>query len=150
MYASVQDLIDRYGETELVRLTTPDGADMDGIDTDRVEGALREACALVDTYLRKRYNVPLDIAPPEIRRATCVLTRYDLMHGDQREPTEQARLARKEVVDWLSDIAAGKVQLDLEEVAPGEDSYSQASTRRAPLSDDATVTGASWGGGAAW
>jgi phage gp36-like protein len=84
---------------------------------------------LIDTYLRKRYQVPLAVAPAEISRAACMLARYDLSHGENKEPSEQTRLARKEVIDWLGQITRGEVLLDLAEVEPGDDSYAQMQDR---------------------
>jgi phage gp36-like protein len=128
-YATVQDMVDRWGQTEMIRLTTPDGTEMTTLDAAAIERAIAEASAVVDSYLRRRYAAPLAAAPYEIRRAVCVIARYDLSHGENREPGEQVRLQKKEVLDWLGEIAAGRVLLDLEEVQSGEDSYAQVSTR---------------------
>lgn len=130
MYASADDMIARFGQAEMIRLTTPDGTNMVAVVADTVERALIDASALIDTYVRCRYAAPMDVPPAEIQRAACVLARYDLMHGDQREPTEQARLARKEVLDWLQRIADGTVRLDLAAVGDTTESHAQARTRR--------------------
>ena len=128
-YATVQDMITRFGEMEMIRLTTPSGADMDAVITEKAEAALADASALIDTYLRKRYEVPLDIVPPEITRACCMLARYDLSLGEDKQPPEQTKANRDEVTSWLRDISLGKVLLDLTEVAAGDNSFAQASTR---------------------
>ncbi len=128
-YATPQDMIDRFGNVELIRLTTPSDQDMDVVNEDAVQRALDEASAQIDTYLRKRYQVPLDLTTPEIRRACCMMARYDLSMGDNREPSEQVRLAFKQVIDWLQLIAKGDVLLDLTEVASGDDSYAQMADR---------------------
>ena len=130
-YATVSDMVSRFGEVELIRLTTPEGQDATAIDVVAVDRALTEASATIDTYLRQRYQVPMDLAPPEIARATCMLARYDLSLGENREPSEQTRLARKEAIDWLTLIAGGKVLLDLAEIAAGDNSYAQMSDRPA-------------------
>lgn len=147
-YASVQDMVDRFGQTEMIRLTTPDGQEMVSYDGDAITRALEEASAQIDTYLRKRYAVPLAAAPYEIRRAACAMARYDLSHGEGREPGEQVRLARKEVMDWLGRIADGELLLDLDEVKSGEDSYAQASTRCGVFGGDPFGGGSA--GGAPW
>ena len=113
MYATQQDLIDRYGTTEIARLTAAEGADPTSIDTGRATVALTDATAVVDSYLRAQVPVPLSTVPPEVVRVTCVLARYNLAHGEGREPTEQMRLAQKEAMDWLRDVATGTVQLGL-------------------------------------
>ncbi len=129
-YASVQDMITRFGETEMIRLTTPSGQDMDTVVWAPAETALADVSAQIDTYLRKRYEVPLDIVPPEINLAACKLARYELMHGEDKQPSEQVKVARDEVVRWLGEIAVGKVLLDLTEVAAGDNSFAMVSTRR--------------------
>jgi len=129
-YATVRDMIERFGQTELVRLTTPADQDMDGIVMAVAEAKLDDASALIDSFIAKRYRVPMDVPPRVIVRAACILARYDLATGEQREPTEQMRLQRQETITWLRDIANGNVVLELDEVAPGVESYAQASTRR--------------------
>lgn len=129
-YAVVRDMIDRFGQTEMVRLTTPADQDLDGVVMPVAEAKLDDASALIDSYVGKRYRVPMDVAPQVIVRAACILARYDLATGEQREPTEQMRLQRQETIAWLRDIANGNVVLELDEVAPSDESYAQAQTRR--------------------
>jgi phage gp36-like protein len=129
-YATVSDLSTRFGETELIRLTTPSGQAMDTVVIEKAEAALADASAMIDTYLRKRYEVPLDIVPAEISRACCILARYDLSLGEDKLPPEQTKATRDETVGWLKLISLGQVLLDLTEVAAGDNSFAQASTRR--------------------
>ncbi len=101
-YAAIEDMVTRYGEAEMARLTTPEGQLDDIVVSTRIAGALGDATALIDTYLRRRYVVPLvSPLPREITNACCILARFDLAHGEQREPTEQMRLAKKDVIAWL-------------------------------------------------
>jgi phage gp36-like protein len=130
-YATVADMIERFGQVELIRLTTPADQDMDTVQAEPVERALEDASAVIDGYLRRRYQVPLDLVPAEIRRAACHLARYDLSMGDNREPPEQTVTARKDTVAWLKQVSDGTVLLPLAEVAPGDQSFAQVQTRRA-------------------
>lgn len=129
MYATVSDMAERYGEQELIRLTTPDGQPLERIDTDAVERALNEASALADTYLRRRYQVPADVPPPELTNAICKLARYDLSTGEQKVPSESVLRDRKETLDWLRDVSTGKALLDLSEIETGDNSFAQAQDR---------------------
>ena len=133
MYSSIADMVARFGEAELVRLTTPLGADRVAIDGVRVAQALTDASGLIDSYLRRRYAVPLAAPPAEVTRAAAVLARYDLAFGPDRAPTEETRLARKDVVSWLDGIAAGSVTLD-GAVPAGEASYARTSDRTPDVS----------------
>ncbi len=136
-YATPQDLVQRFGEQEIVRLTTPGGQDLDGVVTDTAEAALEDASATIDSYVRKRYRTPIDVELPEIRRVCLDLTRYDLSTGDGKQPSEETRERYKAAMDWLRDVASGKAVLELDEVAAGDESYAQVTTRLAVFGGDA-------------
>lgn len=112
MYATVDDMIRRYGEVEMIRLSVADGTVPEAVVPGRIEGAIADASQLIDSYLRVRYATPVVPAPAELVRSTCLLARYDLALGGEREPTEQMRLARKEVIAWLEKLAAGSATLE--------------------------------------
>lgn len=112
MYATVAHMIERFGELEMIRLTRPDDRTAETVDEAPIEVALSDGAALIDDYLRKRYRVPVASPPASLVRANCVLARYDLHQGEAIEPTEQVRLARKEVIGWLEGLAAGTVTID--------------------------------------
>jgi phage gp36-like protein len=150
-------MISRFGQAELIRLTTPDGAPMVAINEEPILRALDDAAAIIDTWLRKRYAMPLTVAPPEIRRACCILARYDLSIGEQRNPSEQTIEDRKEVMTWLRAIGAGTALLDLAEVTISDQSYATQQSRQ-PVYGTNSVAGAGgvyvdpngngfWGGG---
>jgi phage gp36-like protein len=112
VYATVEDMIGQWGEAEMIRLTAPEGQLDELVVTQRVERALADASAVIDSYLRKRYGVPLAApVPAEVARACRILARHELAHGEQREPTEQMHAARKDVLAWLRDLAEGRAEL---------------------------------------
>ncbi len=115
-YATIADMVSRFGADEVLRFSAGDGPLPETIQPARIEQAIGDASVLIDSYLRRRYAVPLAAVPQAVVRAACVLARYDLAQGGDREPSEQMRLARKEVIAWLEGIAAGTVTL--EGVAP--------------------------------
>jgi phage gp36-like protein len=137
-YATASDMTARFGEEEMIHLTAPQG-ELDGpAVTARIDVALAESSALIDSYLRRRYLVPLVAPiPAEVVRATCILARYDLAHGEQKDPTEQMRLARKEVIAWLEQLAAGDVQLAGVPLAGGSGAGAMVRDRPRAFSDDA-------------
>lgn len=128
-YATIADMIDRFGEAEMIRLSTADGVDLVAVNNEPIERALDDASALIDTYLRRRYRMPLTVAPSEVRRACCILGRYDLSTGGQRNPSDQVKDGQQQTISWLKAIAAGTVHLDLDEVAVGDQSYAQSTAR---------------------
>ena len=114
-YASVQDMVTRFGDVEMLRLSVADGSLPDAgapLPTLRIEQAIADASRLIETHLRVRYTVPVTPAPDDLVRAACVLARYDLATGGDREPSEQMRLARKEVLAWLTQLSRGEVSLE--------------------------------------
>jgi phage gp36-like protein len=148
-YATIGDMVMRFGEAEMIRATTPDGAEAVAIVPAKIEAALSDASAIIDTYLRNRYKVPLDVPPPEINRACCYMARYDVSTGGERQASEQVQKDRDTVIAWLGKIAAGTVVLDLKEVAPGDESFATMQTRPQVFGSFGTgcITDEYWGGG---
>lgn len=150
-YASVDDMVLRFGQAEMITASTPDGAPAVAVVAAYVQAALDDATSLIDSYLRKRYRVPLDIAPPEILQACCKLARFEMSTGGQRAPSDDVRKDRDNTVAWLKLIAEGKVVLGMEEVAPGDESFATMQTRSAPYDDGNNSTGCGfydgWAGG---
>jgi phage gp36-like protein len=110
-YATIQDMIDRFTQTEILRLSATTNVLPVAIEAVTVNRALDDATALVESYLRKRYFVPVD-ATADIIRATCILARYDLATGGDKEPTTQMKEDRASTIKWLEGIASGMVSLD--------------------------------------
>jgi len=110
-YATVTDMVLKFGEAEMRRLSVADGLIPDTVQPARITDAIDAASVLIDSYLRKRYPLPLGNQPSELNRAACILARYDLANAGDRTASEEMRLARKEVVEWLRDVADGRVEL---------------------------------------
>jgi phage gp36-like protein len=136
-YATSDDMVARFGQTEMIRLSTPFGTDMVAVIEDPIDTALDDASSLIDSFLRKRYAVPLMAAPPEIRRACQLLARYDLYQGEQKSPTEAVTKDREETMAWLRAVMRGEVVLDLREMLPADQSL--AMTNAAPAGADNAV-----------
>lgn len=128
-YAAIQDLVDRFGATELIRLTTPADQDMDGIVQIVAETALESASAMMDTYIGRRYRVPMDLPPPVVTDLCCDIARFRLSTGDQKTCPDEVRARHKDAMAWLGDVSRGTVVLELDEVETSEESYAMAQTR---------------------
>jgi len=107
-YATTQDLIDRFGEEELIALAdrNNDGA----YDLAVVERALADADALIDSYIGTRYDLPLTTTPEVLKGKAADLARYTLYKD---APTETVTENQKTAVRWLELVAAGKASLPL-------------------------------------
>lgn len=105
-YCTGQDLIDRYGEEELLQLADRDG---DGVaDTAVLDQVIADASAEIDGYLAVRYALPLAEVPSVLVRIACEIARYHL-YEDHATETVQDRYAN--AVKFLKAAARGEVQL---------------------------------------
>lgn len=107
-YATQQDLIDRFGEEELIQRTDRAVPPTGQIDADVVGKALADADHMINGYARGRYRVPLDPAPEIICRMACDLARYFLFPSN---PPESVRTNYEDARAALRDIAAGRLHL---------------------------------------
>jgi phage gp36-like protein len=139
-YAAVQDLIDRYGEAEIISLTAPTGQDLTQINQTRALLSLTNASSEIDSYLRRRYAVPLTSPDPTVVDACCKLARYDLANGPSTTPSEAMRAGRKDAIAWLTAITEGRVTLDGSQ-PEGQVSFARTSDRRGPLGPGALGSG---------
>lgn len=122
-YATPQDLIDRFGQRELVELTDPDLA---VVQTAKVERAIGDAQAYVDSFVGRVYALPLagcakpapqpgnvhatvQVAPPQLVRVTCDVARYYLYKDFA--PENEVYLRYKAATTELTAIADGKAVL---------------------------------------
>lgn len=123
MYATTQDLIDRFGEVELIQLTDPDNL---AIGQAKVDRALVDAHALADGWLGKAYTLPLtgcvkpapvpgdpgatELVPaPQLTRIVCDVARYYLY--DDLAPDSEIVRRFNRATQELKDIAEGRAQL---------------------------------------
>lgn len=108
MYASVADLVERFGEIEIVELT--DRAHAGVIDQAVAEQALADASAEIDGYLAARYRLPVTNVPNLLSLLATDVARYRLQRGVS---TEQARQRYEDAVAMLRRIAKGEINLGL-------------------------------------
>jgi phage gp36-like protein len=111
VYCTLDQLIDRFGETVLTQLT--DRQDAGEIDEAVLDAAIADASAEIDMYLAGRYQLPLSSVPLPLSRMACLLVR-DILATDSGSSDEhwqkQAEAARK----TLKEIASGRVSLGVD------------------------------------
>lgn len=121
-YATRQDLIDRFGELELVQLTDRENVPPSTIDDTVVDGAIADATGFIDGYLRKVYALPLASVPANLVKLTADVARFYL-HGKAAEKDSPVAIAYGQAQSWLRDVSKGLVQLDVDgsaaQAAPG-------------------------------
>lgn len=109
MYCNQQDLVNRFGERELVQLTDKEG-DQNIIVTAVASQAIEDACATVDGYLSGRYTLPMANVPNIINRITCDIARYYL-YDDVLDEQHQAAIRHKHAMDFLNKVSTGAISL---------------------------------------
>lgn len=115
-YATQAQMVDRFGEPELIQLT--DRAGITGAIVGAVlDAALLDADEEIDSYLRSVRTLPLMAPIPErLVRVACDLARYHLY--DDHAP-EGVRTRYQDGIRWLRDVAVGKASLgEVDAVAP--------------------------------
>ena len=122
-YATVEDMVARFSELEVIQLTD---RNQDGlIDEDVAAVALADATAEIDAYLG-RFKRPFTDVPPILKRLCCDIARYRLTAANGVLITDEIRNRYKiDVLDLLRAMDKGEVQLGVDdsgaELAAGED-----------------------------
>lgn len=108
-YATQQNLIDRFGEEELIQLT--DRGNLGVINATVVSRALADADALINGYLVGRYTLPLATPVPDVlERLACDIARYSLYEAGATKIVETRYI---DALDLLRDVSKGRSDLGL-------------------------------------
>lgn len=115
-YFTQQDLIDRFGETELIQLTDRTG--LNAIDSAILAQAIQDASAEIDGYLAGVYPLPLAATPPQLIRVGCDMGRYYLRLAIGVVP-ETVEKRYEHAIKYLKAVATGAISLGVaQEDAP--------------------------------
>ncbi len=107
-YATLDNLIDRYGESELVQLTDRVNVPPIQIDTAVVAAALVDADAIINGYLAGRYTLPLPATPPVLVEHASVIARYKLWKD---AASDKLRADYEDSMKFLTLLGQGKLSL---------------------------------------
>lgn len=109
-YATQQDMITDYSEDDIVELTDRDAPFTGEVNAAVLATALEDASSTIDTYIRKRYSLP--IAPvPTVLRQTCTAIAYYRLHRNRY--ADEVRVAYEDALNTLKQIAAGAIVLEV-------------------------------------
>jgi phage gp36-like protein len=120
-YATAADLEAAFGVKELILLAdrdrdqTPDPAVM--------ARAIEDAEGEINSYLAKRYVLPLDPVPAQIRAITCDIARYRMDAANPRTATKERYEA---ALATLRDLSIGKATLGASAALAGDPASNQA------------------------
>ncbi len=108
-YATKQDLIERFGEDELVDLTDRAEPPAGAIDEAVLGEALATADGQIEAHLRVRYAVPVAPVPDLLVGVAADIARYRLYTDN---PPEVVSDRHKAAMKTLGDLARGIITLD--------------------------------------
>lgn len=120
-YATASDLKEVLSEEEQIQLTDDDASDGEAKDSDILKKTLSRSESIVDSYLSKRFDLPLSTVPESVKDATLIIAKkklYDRRPGSMRT-MEDISKAYDDAVAWLRDVAVGNI--DLPEVSSESD-----------------------------
>ena len=108
-YATIEDIMKLLPETDLVQLTDDEGAGT--VHPGRVDEAIAQADADIDSYLSAKYTVPLSPAPAVVKKLSADIAVYNL-YSRRLEKIPETRSERyKNAVRMLEGIARGTVSV---------------------------------------
>lgn len=110
-YCTKQDLFDRFGDKEIIRLT--DRSHQGVLDETVLDGAIADAGAEIDGYLAGRYRLPLASVPVLLQRIACTMVRFYL---HTVAAPEDVRKGYDDAVRTLKGISRGEIALGLDAV----------------------------------
>jgi phage gp36-like protein len=113
MYGTIDLFIEAFGEVEATVLTNLDNPNALSIDSVRLDRALVDGAALIDSYIGRRYLLPLDFTPEVLVPYALDIARYRL---DRIRNREDVRVRYEDAIKWLEGIASGKWQLGIDTV----------------------------------
>ena len=118
-YATQADMIARFGEDDLIRLTDRDDPPLEAVDATVLAAAQADAAATIDSFVASRYTLPLSPAPRVLAGIECDLAWFNLQRG---RVTEDAQKRKDDALRFLRDVSAGKASLgpDASNALPAE------------------------------
>jgi len=108
-YCTKQDLIDRFGQQELIDLT--DRANTELIDDNVINQAIADASAEMDGYLASRYSLPLATVPQTLKPLCCNIARYKLY---DEQASEQVTKRYDAAIKFLFSVSKGEISLGVD------------------------------------
>ena len=116
-YATQQNMIDRFGQQELIELT--DRNNTGAIDATVLGQALSDANSEIDSYLSGVTVLPLATVPARLTKLAADIARYELYGA---RCTDQVRQRYQDAVSFMKQVVMGTASLGLDpqnNVVPG-------------------------------
>ena len=108
-YSTIDEIKKRISSQLLLQITTESKSET-VINEVIVETAILDADTLIDSYLERRYNVPVDPVPARLLKLSCDIAIYNIytFKYDTQVP-EEIRKRYDEAVGYLEKIQQGDI-----------------------------------------
>ena len=107
-YATQADMVSRFGEEELIELTDRADPPLGVIDAAVLADAIADADAMIDSYIGRRYALPLATVPAVLVQVACALTRKALFKD---LPPDEVVANHKDAMRYLENVSRGVAEL---------------------------------------
>ena len=114
-YATIGDLVTRFGEVTLAQLTARGEPPADTPDESVLEAVLLDASETIDGYAAARYRTPLSPVPAPVRRWCADMAVYYLYAATGNVP-DDVRQSFEDAMTGLKDMAKGLLAFQCEGV----------------------------------
>ena len=132
VYATRADVVIAAGGTaRLLQLADHDADSKE--DDDLVDSAIIEAESLINSYVRKKREVPLPPPVPDVIRTMTANIAVWVLKSRRDALTEADAMLQEQRVQWLENLARGKVDLGVNP-APAASPHNQPSATARPTS----------------
>lgn len=129
VYATRADVVVAAGGTaRLLQLADFDGDSKE--DTGLVDAALVEAEGLINSYVRKKREVPLPGPIPDVIRTTTASMAVWVLKRNRDALTEADVMLQEQRIAWLENLASGKVDLGINPAPPASPHNQPSATDR--------------------
>lgn len=106
MYATAQDMLDRFGTPRLVQLTDINEPMTGAVNATVLSRALEDASAEIDGYLAGRMALPLANPPAVLKLHCCTIAHWRLLGSSADEAANEAY---KAAIAYLTRVAKGEI-----------------------------------------
>ncbi|OTG87697.1 hypothetical protein B9T31_04150 [Acinetobacter sp. ANC 4558] len=110
MFATVQSMLEKFGERELIQLTDTQEPYTDQINLIKMQAALDEANSEIEGYIAGRYSLPLQTIPPFLQSLACHMARYHACTGAMSD-NDPIRTRYENAIKSLKEISKGAIAL---------------------------------------
>lgn len=108
-YVTFEDMKNKFGERELVDLTSSGGISIE-VNLEKLELAMSAANSEIDGYLIGRYELPLKTIPAFLVSLACDMAHYHASVGETLE-TGRTKTRYEVAVKNLTNISKGLISL---------------------------------------